>query len=83
MKILVINPNISESVTALITAEARRAASTGTEIVAATAPFGVAYIETESEAAIGAYAAMNLFAERGTDCDAVVIAALVGRRGTC
>ena len=75
MKILVINPNISESVTALIAAEARRTASPGTVIVPATAPFGVAYIETESEAAIGAYAAMNLYAEHRDDCDAVVIAA--------
>ena len=75
MKILVINPNISESVTALIAAEARRAASPGTVIVPATAPFGVAYIETESEAAVGAYAAMILYAEHGIDCDAVVIAA--------
>ena len=75
MKILVINPNISESVTALIAAEARRAASPGTVIVPVTAPFGVAYIETESEAAIGGYAAMVLYAEHGTDCDAVVIAA--------
>ena len=33
MKLLVINPNISHSVTALIAAEARRAASPGTEIV--------------------------------------------------
>ena len=75
MKILVINPNISESVTALIAAEARRVASPGTVILPATASFGVAYIETESEAAIGAWAAMNLYAEQGTDCDAVVIAA--------
>lgn len=75
MRILVINPNISESVTALIAAEARRAASPGTVIVPATAPFGVAYIETESEAAIGGYAAMVLYAEHGADCDAVVIAA--------
>ena len=75
MKILVINPNISDSVTNLIAAEARRVAGPGTEIVPVTAPFGVAYIETESEAAIGAYAAMCLYAEHGIDCDAVVIAA--------
>ena len=75
MKLLVINPNISHSVTALIAAEARRAASPGTEIMPVTAPFGVAYIETVSEATIGAYAAMNLYAEHGADCDAVLIAA--------
>lgn len=75
MKLLVINPNISHSVTALIAAEARRAADPGTEIVPVTAPFGVAYIETVSEATIGAYAAMTLYAEHGADCDAVLIAA--------
>ena len=75
MKLLVINPNISHSVTALIAAEARRAASPGTEIMPVTAPFGVAYIETVSEATIGAYAAMTLYAEHGADCDAVLIAA--------
>ena len=75
MKLLVINPNISHSVTALIAAEARRAASPGTEIMPVTAPFGVAYIETVSEATIGAHAAMTLYAEHGADCDAVLIAA--------
>ena len=44
VRLLVINPNISESVTRLIEAEARRAADAATEIVAVTAPFGVAYI---------------------------------------
>lgn len=75
MKLLVINPNVSHSVTALIAAEARRAAGPGTEIVPVTAPFGVAYIETVSEATIGAYAAMTLYAEHGAGCDAVLIAA--------
>lgn len=75
MKLLVINPNISRSVTALIAAEARRAVGPGTEIVPVTAPFGVAYIETVSEATIGAYAAMTLYAEHGAGCDAVLIAA--------
>ncbi|MDB5878699.1 MAG: hypothetical protein JWQ41_2113, partial [Variovorax sp.] len=32
MRLLIINPNISESVTALIEAEARRSASSGTRI---------------------------------------------------
>ncbi len=75
MRLLVINPNISESVTRLIEAEARRAADAATEIVAVTAPFGVAYIETRSEAVVGAYAVLNLLAERGTDCDAAIVAA--------
>lgn len=75
MRLLVINPNISESVSDLIGAEARRAASPGTEITMLTAPFGVAYIETRFEALIGAYAAANLVAEHAHGHDAVIVAA--------
>jgi Asp/Glu/hydantoin racemase len=75
MRLLVINPNISESVTQLIGEEARRAASPGTALTLLTAPFGVAYIETRFEALIGAYAAATLVAEHAPGHDAVVIAA--------
>ena len=75
MKLLVINPNISSSVSELIGSEARRAASPGTEITMLTAPFGVAYIETRFEALIGAYAAATLVAEHAAGHDAVIIAA--------
>lgn len=40
MRLLIINPNISASVTALIEAEARRSASPGTQITMQTAAFG-------------------------------------------
>jgi allantoin racemase len=75
MRILVVNPNISESVSRLIGDEATRAASPGTEITVATAPFGVAYIETRFEALIAAYAIANVIAERRQGHDAVVVAA--------
>jgi Asp/Glu/hydantoin racemase len=75
MRLLVINPNISESVSELIGNEARRAASPGTEITMLTAPFGVAYIETRFEALIGAYAAATLVAEHARGHDAVIVAA--------
>ena len=75
MKLLVINPNITESVTRLIGDEARRAASAGTEIALRTAPFGVAYIETRFEAVIGAYAAAVVAAEHAPGHDAVIVAA--------
>jgi allantoin racemase len=75
MKLLLINPNISESVSALIRAEAERAADPGTEIEVLTAPFGVAYIETRFEALIGAYATAQLACERHAAYDAVVVAA--------
>ncbi len=75
MRLLVVNPNISDSVSLLIGDEARRAASSGTEITMLTAPFGVAYIETRFEALIGAYAAAELAAEHWHGHDAVIIAA--------
>lgn len=75
MKLLIINPNISQSVTDLIEAEARRAASPGVELTVMTAPFGVAYIETRAEAAVGAYAVLNLLAEHHEGHDAAIVAA--------
>jgi allantoin racemase len=75
MRILLINPNISDSVSDLIDAEAKRSASAGTEITTLTAPFGVAYIETRFEALIGAYATAQLACEHAAKFDAVVVAA--------
>lgn len=75
MKLLLINPNISESVSALIAEEALRTASPGTEIEVLTAPFGVAYIETRFEALIGAYAVAQVAAENAARADAIVVAA--------
>lgn len=75
MKLLLINPNISENLSGLIRAEAERCASPGTVIEVLTAPFGVAYIETRFEALIGAYAAAQLAAEHHERFDAVIVAA--------
>jgi allantoin racemase len=75
MHLLLINPNISTSVSALIEAEALRSAAPGTTLEVLTAPFGVAYIETRFEALIGAYAAAQLAAEHHARADAVIVAA--------
>jgi allantoin racemase len=75
MKLLLINPNISDSVSDLIRAEALRTAAPDTEIEVLTAPFGVAYIETRFEALIGAYATAQLAAEHHARFDAVIVAA--------
>ncbi|HSU45476.1 MAG TPA: aspartate/glutamate racemase family protein [Arthrobacter sp.] len=75
MKILVINPNISESVSALILAEARRAASPATEIIVRTAQFGVEYIETRVEALLAGTAVAQIIAEEEGNVDGVVVAA--------
>ena len=74
-RLLLINPNISDSVSELIRAEAQRSASPGTELEVLTAAFGVAYIETRFEALIGAYAAAQLAAEHHQHFDAVIVAA--------
>jgi allantoin racemase len=74
-RLLLINPNISDSVSDLIRAEAERSASPGTTVEVLTAPFGVAYIETRFEALIGAYAAAQLAAEHHERFDAVIVAA--------
>ena len=63
MKLLVINPNISDDVTALIEAEALRSASDDTELVVRTAGHGVEYIETRFESLIAAGAVAELIAE--------------------
>jgi Asp/Glu/hydantoin racemase len=75
MKLLLINPNISDSVSDLIRNEARRSASPGTEVDVVTARFGVAYIETRFESLVGAYATAELAAEHHAHYDAVVVAA--------
>lgn len=63
MKLLVINPNISDDVTALIESEARRSAAANTELVVRTAGSGVEYIETRFESLIAAGAVAEIIAE--------------------
>jgi len=85
MKLLVINPNISDDVTALIESEALRSASPGTELVVRTAGHGVEYIETRFESLIAAGAVAEVMAEYtgkvdgapidGAPIDGVVVAA--------
>ncbi len=90
MKLLVINPNISDDVTALIESEALRSAAPGTELVVRTAGHGVEYIETRFESLIAAGAVAEVIAEytaeaaggtfshgasRGDRIDGVVVAA--------
>lgn len=81
MKLLVINPNISDDVTALIGAEARRSAAPGTELVVRTAGSGVEYIETRFESLIAAGAVAEIIAEysAGAFADGGPDSAPVGR----
>lgn len=75
MRILVLNPNTSEGITARLMAAARDAAAPGTELVPLTAPRGVPYIATRAEAQIGGAIALEMLAEHHANVDAAIIAA--------
>jgi allantoin racemase len=75
VKILLLNPNTTAEVTDLLYAAGSRAASPGTELVAATAKRGVPYIASRAEAQIGGAIALEMLAEAGVGFDAAVIAA--------
>lgn len=75
MKLLVINPNTSADVTALIEAEAVRSAGPDTELLVRTAGHGVEYIETRFESLIAAGAVAEIIAEYHGQVDGVVVAA--------
>lgn len=75
MKILLLNPNTSESLTERLMAAARPVLAPATELVAATAPRGVPYISTRAEAQLGGAVALEMLAERAGSFDAAVIAA--------
>ena len=70
MKLLVINPNTSESVTEKIAAVARSVAADGTDIEFVTAKYGVPYIATRAEAIIGGRVVLEILAEREPEFDA-------------
>ena len=75
MRLLLVNPNVTQAITDTMAAEARRSASLGTEITAVTARFGTLYVENRGEAAVAGHALLDALAEHGSDCDAVIVAA--------
>ena len=74
MRLLLINGNTSEAMTARIAAEAQRIATRGTSVIAVTARFGAAYVATRAAYAIAAHAALDAYAEHGAEADAIVLA---------
>jgi allantoin racemase len=75
MRILLINPNTTKSLTERLSAAARTVAAPATELICVTAPTGVPYISSRTEALIGGMAVLEILAERHRDCDAAIIAA--------
>ena len=73
-RILLVNPNTSSAVTALLAAEARRVVGQSAEIEAVTAPFGSTFLECRAELVVAAHAVLQAIASRD-DCDAAVIGA--------
>lgn len=75
MRILMINPNTSEAITQRLATAARATMAEGTVLDTATAPYGVPYISTRTEAVIGGMALLEILAERHQDYDAAIVAA--------
>jgi allantoin racemase len=75
LRLLLVNPNTSKSVTDLLVRAATPALSAGTHLEATTATFGVPYIATRAEAVIGAQAALESLAEKAPNYDAAIIGA--------
>ncbi|MCJ8142299.1 aspartate/glutamate racemase family protein [Ancylobacter sp. A5.8] len=75
MRILILNPNTTEAITALLEHAAAGAAAPGTEFITATAPRGFPYISTKAEAQISGAIALEVLAECHREVDAAIIAA--------
>jgi allantoin racemase len=74
MRILILNPNTTEAVTALMLDAGRAVASPSVELAAITAPRGFPYIASRAEAQIGGAIALEMLAE-AEGYDAAILAA--------
>lgn len=74
LRILLINPNTTAEVTALMARLLEPQLPPGVALKPVTGRFGARYIASRSAAAIAGHAALDAFAEHGGDCDAVYLA---------
>jgi allantoin racemase len=74
VRILVINPNTSASVTDLVAAQTRAVIGDRADVVAVTGRFGARYIASRAAAAIAGHAALDALAAHVAGCDAVYLA---------
>ena len=74
MRLLMINPNTSADITALVVAAAGPVARPTTVILGATGSFGARYISTRAAAAIAAHAALDAYARHAAEADVVALA---------
>ena len=74
MRILLINPNTTAGVTALMERVLAPHLTAGVMLVPVTGRFGARYVASRTAAAIAGHAAIEAYAEHGHDCDAVYLA---------
>ena len=74
MKLLLINPNLTQAVTDRVLQAAQAAARPGTELLAVTGSFGPQVIGSRAENALAAHGVLELVAQHAPGCDAVVLA---------
>jgi len=75
MRILLLNPNTTASVTDLLLRAASSVAAAGTTVIPLTASRGVPYIATRAEAQIGGAITLEILAEHQHEADAAIVAA--------
>jgi len=75
MRILMVNPNMTQAMTDNMAAIARGVAGQGAEIVPVTAERGFPYVASRAEAQIAGAIALELIAEHRAGADAVILAA--------
>lgn len=75
MRLLLVNPNMTEAMTRDMTAIARKIAGSAAEVVPLTAPRGFPYIASRAEAQVAGGIALEMIAENLAGTDAVIMAA--------
>ncbi len=75
MRILLLNPNTTESMTRRLFDAGAAVAAAGTELVPLTAPRGVPYIASRAEAQIAGAIVLEVLAEHHRNADAAIVAA--------
>jgi len=78
LRILMINPNTSATITDILATRMREIAGPGVTILPVTGRFGAPYIASRAAAAIAGHAALDALAEHVADCDAVYLACFGG-----
>jgi allantoin racemase len=74
MRLLLINPNTTSSITELVMGAAAAHVRPDVHLDGATGRFGARYITTRAAVAVAAHATLDAYAAQGTDADGVVLA---------